>query len=304
MRTTTDSQSSPAKRSHTAAFVAAALFAAIFLLANIPGQPIVDVDLRGGWPPGSYGRIVSLVHGWPLIFLRHDADCLVGYAAVPSAWRVGSNAQFTPMCLVANIAVLLVGILVTAKTVHWWLHKCRWQFRILDVIVATSIICVVAAYVSQRLRLHDAQVEWTALRIEGDPLEQTDWQPFGPYWLRSITGPRIWSWGDRLIAAEVQCSDEIGMLPGPHSIRVLKISSVNLDSMPSFEAYGRLVAISFESAFWFRNDNFVRYSDADLSELLAVVAQYKSLEGLNLHRSPVKDRETSLPGRHDESPQP
>ena len=48
-------------------------------------------------------------------------------------------------------------------------------------IVATSIICVVAAYVSQRLRLHDVQVEWTALRIEGDPLEQTDWQPFGPY---------------------------------------------------------------------------------------------------------------------------
>ena len=81
------------------------------------------------------------------------------------------------------------------------------------------------------------------------------------------------------------------MLPGPHSIRVLKISSVNLDSMPSFEAYGRLVAISFESAFWFRNDNFVRYSDADLSELLVVVPRYKSLEGLNLHRSPVKDQE-------------
>lgn len=80
-------------------------------------------------------------------------------------------------------------------------------------------------------------------------------------------------------------------MPGRRTIRLLRVSSVDVDSVPSFAAYGRLVAISFALASWWRNNDFVDYEDADLSALLMVIAQCQSLEGLNLCGSPVKDNE-------------
>lgn len=133
-------------RSRLRAFIGAALVAAIFLLANVPGQPIVDVDLVGDGAFGFDCYIQSVVQEWPLSFLLHDGHYPGSYKNGLSAWRVGRNAQLTPTALVANTAILLIGTVAIARTVHRRLQRHHWRIRIVDLIVATFVICVVAAF--------------------------------------------------------------------------------------------------------------------------------------------------------------
>ncbi len=226
------------------AVIAAILFAVAFLLANIPGNPVVGPNARISCY--TFGRhfvcsVEELVHGWPLPYLRHQGY-YTPFGEGPSAWKVGDNAQFTPAALGANVVLLAVGTFVIGWLVRRRIQKEGWRFGISHMLLAVLCISVVMAYASSRYRLHQAQVA-IIQRTHPDIRGPWEWQPFGPYWLRSITGPSYWNWGDCLVGADIAHSDEIAELPGRSAIKRLRIYTVKCDTMASLNDFHNLFAI-------------------------------------------------------------
>lgn len=142
------------------------------------------------------------------------------------------------------------------------------------------------AFFSYRLHLHQEQVEY--LQHVGQDIDWAEWKPFGPHWLREITGPHMWNWGDRLIAVQVEHSDEIATLPGRDTVKVLRISTVRCDSMPSLAEYRELVAVDLSLANYDYTD-FIGPGDPEFLPCVTVIAQCESLEGLGLYDGLVTD---------------
>lgn len=269
---------SPSRPSRYVAVLASSLFAAAFALANIPGNVVLRPDVLHDdkyLPPFHFKGL--LVHGWPFVFLEHHG-CPASGGNGPSAWRIGGICKMRPTILCANFALLILGTLGTYRFGHRHIqqHGCRFGMgALLAVILCVSAVC---AFLGHRSRVHSAQVDYLTRVPRTGFLPYEEWQPFGPMWLRRLTGPRFWSWGDTLVSADLGSYEEVDLLPGKGSIQVLRIRSSHSDAMPSLEDYKSLIAIELMPADDRRDSN----SAPDSLPFLREVAQCRSLQGLYL----------------------
>ena len=91
---TTIKRKAPHSKIHPSTWVIATLFAAILLIANVPGQlvfELVDVDAKYGIDFNVYPT--SCEHGWPLTYLWRDPYAVVASQmwSEPSVWDVESR---------------------------------------------------------------------------------------------------------------------------------------------------------------------------------------------------------------------
>ena len=268
---------------------AASLFAAILLIANIPGSPMIGPDILsdGKYGPHFECGIQSMVHGWPFAFLEHDGH-FTPWDDGPSAWIIGDSAQFALGAFAADIALLIAGTLAVGWAVRSRIQMSGWRFGLIHLLVAIGCASAVAAYIGSQYRLHQAQHAYLQ-RGGGQNFMLAESQPYGPYWLRRISGPDCWSWGDRLVAADIWTANEIADLPGKRAIKVLQIITVDCDAMPSLEAYENLLAIDMFMVNYDYSE-FRGEGHPDFAPCLRVIAQCDSLQGLNLYDTGVTDR--------------
>jgi hypothetical protein len=259
---------------------AGAVVAMALLLANIPGSPVVGPYILsdGKYGPHFECGFESMVHGWPFPFLRHNGDYTKSFDR-PSPWRVGDNVRFTPWALAANSGLLFAGVIAVGWIVRRRIEKVGWRFGVIHVLLSIVCVAVVMAYMGSRYRIHEAQIAY--LQRNGRSIDFAEWAPMGPYWLRELTGPRYWEWGDRLVAMHVEYSDEIAELPGESAIKVLGISTIQGDAIPSLKDFDNLVAI----------DMCLVNRDPEFWPCLRVISQCKSLQALNLYDTGVTERD-------------
>ncbi len=276
------------KRGTLPALIAATIFAAAFLLANIPGNLILGPAPLSDGPYGSFFfcGVSEVAHGWPMTVLRHDGD-VTPPGMVISAWRIGDNVRFSPAALLVNLALLAAGTVLVGWLVGRRLRGRGWQFTLFDVLTVTLSVSLVAALAALRYRTHQAQV--ARCELAGSSFNYAERQPFGPYWLRNITGPQYWEWGDLQIAVDVVHSDEIAELPGKSTIKVLRIENVQVDAMPSLDGYDSLQAIHMGLANY-ASATYTGDGDPPLLPCLRQIARCESIQALNLYDSTVTDR--------------
>lgn len=270
------------------ALLAATLFAAALLLANIPGNLVIGPDVLRDDPYGAYFLcgVSEVAHGWPFTFLRHE-----GYAPPPglvvSAWRIGEDPRFTSVAFIANLTLLAAGTWLIGTLVRRRIQNHGWRFGVIHVLVVMLCVSVIAAFMTSRYRTHQAQV--ARYERDGYRFSHTECQPFGPYWLRTITGPQCWQWGDLQVSAYLQHADEIAELPGKSKIKVLNIESIECRTMPSLDGYDDLLAINMGMANY-GYANFDGDDDPPLLACLREIAECDSIQALNLYDSIVTDR--------------
>lgn len=243
---------------------------------------------------GKYGPhfecgIDSLEHGWPCTFLSHDG-VLVPTSPGPSsavevsAWQIGDHAQFNLGFLAFNVCVLIVGTPCIFWFVRQRLRRHGWRFGLRELLLATCGVAVIAAFVNYRLRINRAQRDYLRA-IDAKQQVNVDflaWQPFGPYWLRSLTGYFLWDWGDQLV--EVY-DDDLAAVPGKSSIKSLRLEEINCRQLTTLQEFANLLTI--DMCF----GNFLNESgESEIVPCLQLIAQRKSIEGLNLWGTGVTDR--------------
>ena len=263
------------------AIVAACVFVIAFVLTNVPGNPVIgppEIVTDGKYGPHFECGVESMLHGWPFTHLKHDGWIEATFRGC-SAWEIGDNPKFFAGALAANIAVWLIS-----GAIAYWLIRGRvsqhgWRFGLRHLLLAICSLSTIGAYINYRLRVHRAQVQ--LLRQHNQTTADADWQPFGPLWLRSLTGPRYWNWGDQLVAVYVHHPDEIRDVPGKRSIKVLKLTGCNLADFPDLDEFANLVAV----------DNCFGYAknETEMREFLRAIAKCRSIQGLNLYESGVTD---------------
>ncbi len=280
----TPNRTPPPKQGRCVAALAAVIFASAFALANVPGRPvlrpIVLLDSKYSLPFECNARLVQ--RGWPLVFLEHYGHYAPGGDG-PSAWRMGVISEVRPGFLCVNLTFALLGILGTGWFVRHRIRKRGWRFGMIHLLLAVLCVSIICAFVTHRFQVHRAQVAHLA-HTKSNGLSYEEWQPFGPFWLRELTGPQFWAWGDTLIAAHINHSyDEIAALPGKSGIEVLRIRASYSDAMPSLEDYDNLVAVDLTMP---RFDDSNPGADAVIRE----IAQCPTLQGLNVPAAGVTNR--------------
>jgi hypothetical protein len=124
------------------------------------------------------------------------------------------------------------------------------------------------------------------------------WQPFGPYWLRVITENRFWAWGDHLVAADVNYSNQLSRIPGKRNIKVLRVMIADPTAMQCLQHFPNLLAIDLN---WGGCDcTDVEDDVAPFWPCLRVISQCKALQGLNLYNTYLTNRDLKeLCGMHN-----
>ena len=281
----------PSKQGRCAAALSAILVAAVFAFANIPGKPVlrpnVLLDHKYRLPFECETRLVQ--RGWPLVFLEHHGHYAPG-ADGPSAWRTGVISEIHPGFLCVNLVFATLGILGTGWFVRHRIRKYGWRFGMIHLLLAVFCVSMICAFVAHRFHVHCAQLAHLA-HTKSNGFRYEEWQPFGPYWLRELTGPQFWAWGDTLISARINHSyDEIAALPGKSGIKVLRIQSPYSGAMPSLEDYDNLIAVDLTMPRVDDSNPGGDSSNPGGDSVIRELAQCPTLQGLNVPAAGVTNR--------------
>jgi hypothetical protein len=127
------------ERGRLPALIAVVLLAVTFVLANVPGEPVIAPDIlsNGQYGPHFECYAQSVVHGWPFSFLRHNPHYVTPYENSPSARRVGENAHLSPTALLLNVATFLFGALMIAWGINRRFQKHGWRFGVIHLMALT-----------------------------------------------------------------------------------------------------------------------------------------------------------------------
>ncbi|MFN3151704.1 hypothetical protein [Bremerella sp.] len=283
----------PRRRWHTSAIAAAVLALAIGIFLNLPGEPIVGPGILDN---GKYGPHFEcypqyIAHGWPLRFLKHlgPPSDPTNWGKPLSPWSIGVSPRVEWPKLVANIMIVLVGSLLLGWLVQRHITKYGYRFGLGNLAMLLLVIACVLGYGTYRYRLQQAQLRAMLTEDIHQSTTYREWEPFGPYWLRSITGDKLWSWGDRMIAVEYVNSPTIDSFPGKSSVKVIRLEEFNLDDPPNLAAYPNLVGLDA----WFVHFTWASWTDENrdvaLTKFLQAVAACETIEGINFYELEMTD---------------
>jgi hypothetical protein len=239
-------------------------------------KSVVEPDILGN---GKYGphfecEIDRFDYGWPLTFLTRNA-----------------HARFQPFHLAADLGIILLATVA----VTWLLSGLvRGQVTIKGLLVSMALLALPFSSALQRWRIHQAQVAY--LKAIGTTVDWEAWQPFGPKWLRSLTGDRLLSWGDHLVTVDVDHSDSISEIPGKRNIKVLRIAEVRPDAMPSLDQFRHLIAIDMAQVN-FDSSAIEGDDEAEFRRCLQPISNCETLLGLNLSDDGVINRDLQVISR-------
>ncbi|WDI42394.1 hypothetical protein [Bremerella sp. P1] len=279
----------PRRRWHAGAIMSTLLAFAFGSFLNVPGEPVlVPQILDGGLgAPHYFFYEQNVVHGWPLRFLQHLGQPVSKshWGEPLSPWGIGGDPEVTWWKLTANMVAIVLGSLLLGWLVNRHIKKYGYRFTLGNVALFLLAISCVLGYGTYRYRLQQDQ-----LRVIVPPGIATEtlyleWEPFGPYWLRSLTGEKFWEWGDRLMAIEPLHSEDIESFPGKSTVVVMRPRKIDFDDPPSFEGYHRLKAIEL----YFAEPDGELDSKAEMKLLLREIAKCQTLEGLSFDFYDVKD---------------
>lgn len=235
-----------------------------------------------------------MAHGWPFHFLTHEEppDLTAVVNEKISPWSVGDTPEVDGWKLAANVAIVLSGSLLLGWLAHRHQAKHGFRFTLGNLAVLMLLLGCVMGYGTYRYRLHQAQL--AAIDTPGAYASVLEWQPFGPYWLRLLTGDQAWSWGDLLVSIDPVHSRDIDSFPGKHSIQVISPQQIDYDDLPAFADYPNLKGLNFgfvdfkgETAY---DDNGNLFS----TPLVQRIAACPTLEGINFFRVDVTDADVKV----------
>ena len=199
---------------HVGGWIAVGLVVAVGLVANIPGEPEIGPQLlaRGQFGPRLFCFTRSMVHGFPWTYFRSDPVPAKGFSlTIP--WNAGPNPEFRFGPLLGNVVVF--GMIAAA--VGWytnrWIRTLRYRFGLIHLLVAVALVAGIAGYAKYRHRLHEAHWQVGQSRWVFGGIETRGIQPFGPLWLRHLTGEEYWNWGDLIVSPNFPGPDAMIAFP-------------------------------------------------------------------------------------------
>jgi hypothetical protein len=233
--------------------------------------------------------------------------------------------SFNPWRLLADVvvSVCLLGI-VALSAEYWRRQRCAiWQLRVTDLFGLTTIVAAAIWYGGKTLRDYEAEV--IEMRKLGLPVDE-DEEPIsvysaysirrsgGPSWLRAAVGDeRFPSVFDRLVYAELPELD-LEQLSNFQHLKAVSLLEKPGPRLASIAALDQLEAIGISVSMVYWHDVQPYELDQDLARCLPalgqmprlwffaaegdgvgdrsaeVIAGFRRLRILNLHRSVVTDR--------------
>lgn len=285
----------PARRRwHVAAIVVAVFAFAIGVFLNLPGEPIIGPSILSN---GKYGPHFEcypqhVAHGWPLRFVKH-----LGPPAVPanwgkplSPWGIGISAEYAWGKLAANMALIVLVSFLLGWLANRHVTKYGYRFGLANLALLLLVVACVLGYGTYRYRLQPAQLQAIASEDVHESTTYLEWEPFGPYWLRSLTGDKLWQWGDRLVAIEPVNSADIDAFPGKSSVKVIRLEEFNLDHPPRLADYPNLIGLdAYFVHFTWDSPEYDNDDELRRKTFLHTVSQCETLEGINFYDFDLKD---------------
>ncbi|WP_158261345.1 MULTISPECIES: hypothetical protein [Pirellulaceae] len=275
------------------AIVVAVMAFAMGVFLNVPGEPIVGPGILNNGKYGPHFECYTqyVAHGWPWRFLKHlgPPSVAANWGKPLSPWIIGVSPEVDGWKLSANIATVIMGSLLIGWLVHRHLTKYRYRFGLANVAMLLLAIACVLGYGTYSYRLQQDQLRALVSEDVDTSSSFFEWEPFGPYWLRSLTGNKFWSWGDRLVVIEPWKSADIDAFPGKSSVKVIRLSEFNLDHPPRLADYPNLVGLDAYAVYFtwdsWEDDNrgVVR------TEFLKAVAECPTIEGINFYELDLTD---------------
>lgn len=288
----------PRRRWHAVAIVVTVLAFAVGVFLNVPGEPIIGPDILdiGKYGPHFECYPQYVAHGWPFRFLKHlgPPSVAANWGKPLSPWGIGVSPEVHWWKLTANIAIVLFSSLLLGWLAKRHLTKYGYGFGLANVGLLLLLIGCVLGYGTYRYRLQQAQLRVISSAINSEEATSLEWEPFGPYWLRSLTGNKFWNWGDRLVAIYAEHVDDIETFPGRSTIKVLRLGDINLDEPPSLAGYTRLAALDLTWSSHFSDEPPDAHGDDNLQPLMHEIAKCQTIEGLNLYDNGVTDRDVEV----------
>lgn len=291
----TNAEKPARRRWHAVAIVFAVVAFAIGVFLNLPGEPIIGPGIldNGKYGPHFECYPQHVAHGWPWRFLKHlgPPSEPANWGKPLSPWGIGVSPEVDWWKLTGNIATVILGPLLIGWLVHCRLMKYGYRFTLVNVGLLLLVIGCVLGYGTYRYRLQQDQLRALVPEDVDTSFTFIEWEPFGPYWLRSLTGDKVWSWGDRMIAIETQDSEGIESFPGTSTVKVLRPGAINLDEPPSLAGYTRLTALDLTMTSHIGYGPPDDDGDVNLVPLMQEIAKCRTLEGVNLYDNGVTDRD-------------
>lgn len=283
--------SASGRRLHRSTYVFLVFVFIGVLLANIPGQYVLDLNFTDGQYGPDFEFYVHCEHGWPFTFLRREAVML----NVPPGWRFSpwrlteGVEQFNPPSVIANLFVGAAVVLVGGLLFEIWRRRRRrlLQFGLRELLILVTVVSVgAAAFTAQRSQHRKEQAvlraidetpsqkhfDWGVSQIA----DRTEWRERGPTWLRQLVGdPRVTVF-DRVIRIYAN---------GEELKHVVELSHLKVLCIPCPITKGQLRLLEHLPQLEALNMRFVYPVDADgvSGEGDFSLPKLPNLRGLNLY---------------------
>lgn len=279
---------------HVGAWITAGIVIAVGLVANIPGEPDVGPNLlgRGQFGPRLYCDTRSMVHGFPWTYFRSDPVPATTFTpTVP--WIPGPNPELNLAPLLGNLAVFgLIAVAVGWYT-NRWIRTLRYRFGLVHLLVVVALVAGLAGYAKYRHRLHEAHWQVGKSRWVFGGIETRGIQPFGPLWLRHLTGEEYWNWGDLIVSPNFPGPDAMIAFPGKGSVKSLSLPWVDSTMLDQLQDFPNLEVLSLSWGTWSGDlRELQRRADGSLGQaVLSSIAQCAQLKGLDIGDCHMTDKD-------------
>jgi hypothetical protein len=186
------------------------------ILANLPGQQVMHVDVPDDGKYGPhYGPYPRYEHGWPNSYMVRQYPPRWGKprsVLADSCWALTHRVEsFTAGWLVLDIFLAILAATVIAAGFEVWRRrrKSLWRFRLIELFgLLTSVACAGGWYQWQ-CRIAEGEAE--ALKEAHRDLERVspgelasddvEYERGGPTFLRQLIGDQPFACQDRVVSA-------------------------------------------------------------------------------------------------------
>jgi len=207
----TDDESTPARRPwfrlHRSTYAVLVVLVIVVTLLNVPGQLVVSPQFYSDGAKCGYLSVPweYFDHGWPLVYLRRDAECLtipssflVGQVAWRSIWSLTRDVEeFDGFCLTIDFVVASIVLALGVAIYETWRRRRKLlQLHLIDLFLLITVAAGVLAWLSTEAREYRKEQQSLA-KLEHETYLYTE--PGGPTWVRKLIGERPFRIFDRVV---------------------------------------------------------------------------------------------------------